>query len=186
MHRYSRGIEDLDEAINLLPGNAAAYVIRGSAYAAMRQYQRSIEDIDQGIKLDPTCFVGFLYRGMTYELKGEQDHALADYSRAIDLSPNPTSADGFTWRAFVYSGKRDYDRAVQDLTRAIELDPKMLADCITAVMFKRGPELLRGLSNIATKRCGHAPMMADFTSAAALPISKWGRLTTPSAISTPY
>ena len=127
MSEYGRAIEDLNEAVNLLPGNAAAYTIRGSVYTDKREYEQAIEDIGQAIKLDPTCSSWILYRGIAHELKGEQDRAIADYTRAIELNPNPTSADGLAWRAHVFRKTRlrpCHSRFYQ----ALQLDPGMLAD----------------------------------------------------------
>jgi len=102
INEFDRAIADFNEAIKLLPGNSAAYAIRGGAYIAKRDYARATEDIDQAIKLDPLCYVGFNSRGLIYDLKGEHDRAIADYNRAIELSPTPRTAEAYVWRSNAY------------------------------------------------------------------------------------
>ena len=50
---YRQAVEVLTKAIELEPADAAIYVNRGAAYAALAQYGLAIADYDQAIELDP-------------------------------------------------------------------------------------------------------------------------------------
>jgi tetratricopeptide (TPR) repeat protein len=66
--------------------------------------------------------ISYYNRGIFWYDKDELDKAIDDYSKAIELSPNYSSA--FNNRGLAWSSKGDLDRAIADYDRAIQIDGK--------------------------------------------------------------
>jgi tetratricopeptide (TPR) repeat protein len=146
---FELAVADFTEAIRLDGKLAAAYMLRGRAYAAgiadvskirdnfsgfdftfhgpitaeqKAVVTRVIADYTRAIRLDPNIAAAYRDRGVMYSsMVGDYDKAIADYNRAIRLDPNDAWA--YTNRGDAYYGKEDYDRAFADYNQAITLDP---------------------------------------------------------------
>jgi tetratricopeptide (TPR) repeat protein len=66
--------------------------------------------------------ISYYNRGIFYYDKDDNDRAIADYTKALELSPNYTSA--FNNRGNAYAAKGELDRAIADYDQAIKIDPK--------------------------------------------------------------
>jgi tetratricopeptide (TPR) repeat protein len=148
---FELAIMDFTEAIRLDDTLAAAYLLRGRAYAAGASYvtgisenfsgfgfistggknitaeqeaafTSAIADYTRAIQLDPNLAAAYRERGRTYGEIGDHDTAVEDLNQAIRL--NPDSVAAYNIRGLAYANKGDYDRAIADYTQAINLDPK--------------------------------------------------------------
>ena len=63
------------EAIQINPGFADAYNLRGWAYKEKDELDRAIADLDEAIRLKPEDALAYNRRGLVYEMKGEIDQA---------------------------------------------------------------------------------------------------------------
>jgi tetratricopeptide (TPR) repeat protein len=91
--------------------------------------------------------ISYYNRGIFWYDKNEIDRAIDDYSKAIELSPNYSSA--FNNRGLAWSRKRDLDRAIADYDRAIEIDGKdPLRWNNRALAWKRKGELDRAIADL--------------------------------------
>jgi tetratricopeptide (TPR) repeat protein len=118
---YQRAIADYDQVINLDPGKAAPYTIRGLAYADAGEYAKAIADYDEAIRLDPKDAWAYSSRGLAYADKGDYEQAIADYDQAILLDPSDASAYSSRGRAYAEQG--NYERSIADFDETIRLDP---------------------------------------------------------------
>ena len=83
--QFQRGIEDLDEAIRLDPGDGGAYNNRGAAYGNLGRFQRAIQDVDEAIRLDPGNGLAYANRAVAHTFLNNGEAAQRDVERAIQL-----------------------------------------------------------------------------------------------------
>jgi tetratricopeptide (TPR) repeat protein len=125
---YDQAFSELTKAIEIDPGFAPAYVIRGMAYEDKDEHDLAIADFTKVIEIKPTDPHAYDSRGMAYGNKGEYDLAIADYSKAIEI--DPTIADSYKGRARAFYHKGEYDKAWKDVYKAQALgqqvDSKLL------------------------------------------------------------
>jgi tetratricopeptide (TPR) repeat protein len=119
--QYDRAIQDYDEAIRLVPDDAAAFDNRGIAYRAKGDDDRAFEDFDQALQLKPDLTAAYNNRGVVHRTKRQFDQAILDHDVAIILYPRYWQAFGN--RGTDYLLKGDYDHAMQDYDEAIKLKP---------------------------------------------------------------
>jgi len=117
---FTAAVRQLDEVIALLPGTAAAYFNRGSAYVGMRQWDHALADFDRALSLDPKLPEAHRVRGNLWLEKGDYDRALADFDAATRQAP--TVAAAWRDRGLTFLWRGEYDRALADLDEAIRLD----------------------------------------------------------------
>src|SRR5215470_6325810 len=67
--------------------SAAAYVLRGTAFAIKSDLARAIADYDAAIGLSPDFVEAYLARGDAYYRTGRLDRSLADFEQALRLHP---------------------------------------------------------------------------------------------------
>ena len=110
------------KAVALDSENVTAYVLRGLAYAALKDYARAIADYDRAIELNPEDATAYYNRGVAYADLKDYARAIADYERAIQL--NPEYATAYNNRGVAYADLKDYARAIADYDRASEMNPQ--------------------------------------------------------------
>jgi tetratricopeptide (TPR) repeat protein len=123
-----RAIADLTKSIELEPGRAEAYNLRGIAFRRVANFPRAIADHSKAIELDPAFARAYRSRGTTYHRQHDYDRALADFDKAIELEPGAML--GYFDRAISYDAKGDTGRAIDDLKQAFKLG---LGDSIEAI-----------------------------------------------------
>ena len=104
------------------PNDAAAYTIRGIAWAEKGEYDKAIADFNKAIRLDPTYARPYYTRGVTWFHKKQFDKAITDLSEAIRLDPKFVAA--YIYRGNIWGFKQDHDKVIADYSDAIRLDPK--------------------------------------------------------------
>jgi len=118
----TRAIELLDKVIELDPGDAEAYSMRGNAYTTgLKQHNRAIQDFNKAIELKPDYTVAYNNRGLAYNSLNENARAIQDFNKAIELDPDDAVAYGS--RGIAYKDLNQNARAIQDYDKSIELDP---------------------------------------------------------------
>ncbi|MBD2437195.1 tetratricopeptide repeat protein [Nostoc sp. FACHB-110] len=122
-NQYLKALEDLTEAIKLVPDEPESLSARGRTYRAMKRYEEALQDFNRAIELNPKYDWAIAYRGRTYRAMKRYEEALQDFNRAIELDPK------YYW-AIVSRGKtyrliERYQEAIQDYNLAIELNPKL-------------------------------------------------------------
>ncbi len=114
-------LEEATKAVELDPGLARAWALRGAASGRSGDWDAAIAHSTRAIELDPALIMAWSNRGTARGCRGDADGAIADLTRAIELDPG----DGRTYanRALARSKKKDWDGVIADATRAIELAP---------------------------------------------------------------
>jgi tetratricopeptide (TPR) repeat protein/tRNA A-37 threonylcarbamoyl transferase component Bud32 len=124
-----RALPELARAIEIDPGFAEAYHMRGVAHQMMGEYQRAEGDYSEAIARKPDLAAAYLDRGRMFlhDLQRD-DEALADLNMAIEIDPG--LAPAYVERARYYMWHGGEERARADAERALELDPN-LAEALT-------------------------------------------------------
>jgi parallel beta-helix repeat protein len=119
---YQAAIEDLTNALQIDPNDAAAYSERGRAYLSTNKYHEAFADFDKAVNLEPKEEVYYYNRGLACESLEEYTQATSDFTKAITLKPD--YAHPYLGRGDVYYKMKRYNDAVKEYTEAIRLDPK--------------------------------------------------------------
>ncbi|MBI3726332.1 protein kinase [bacterium] len=119
---FAGAIEDGSRAIQLEPGNAAAWASRGAARLARKELDGAISDLSRAIDLDAKAARAWSDRSAARIAKKDLEGAIVDASRAIGLSPKLAAA--WANRGTARFLERNVESAVPDFNRAVQLDPK--------------------------------------------------------------
>ena len=111
-----RALEDLDQAIQLYPQNAAAFHDRGLVHDLRGDHGKAIADYSQAVAIDPHLALAYYDRGLTYYTQGNLDQAIADYTTALERDPNLGSA--YSNRAAAYYRQGDVVKSRLDAMKA--------------------------------------------------------------------
>ncbi|MEH1797715.1 MAG: tetratricopeptide repeat protein [Nostoc sp.] len=120
-NQYSKALEDLTQAIKLVPEEVEYLTVRGITYCQMQRYQEALLDFNRVIELNPNYQWAIATRGIAYRLMKRYQEALQDLNRAIQLDPNDQWA--LAHRGVIYCFMQRYPESLQDLNCAIQLDP---------------------------------------------------------------
>ena len=119
---YSKSLDDLTEAINLVPDEVEYLTDRGKTYLWMKYYDKALEDFNRAIEIDSKAASTLANRGRTYYKLNRYDEALEDFNQAIEINPKYDWA--LTMRGRTYRSIKRYDDALRDFDQAIEINPK--------------------------------------------------------------
>lgn len=124
--RYDAAIADLDEAIRVRPGLAAAYGVRGVAYQQKRDLERALADYDTAIRLEPSDAAAYMNRGNLRVEQGRSAEAIPDYERSLELRPQSMLA--LMNLAMAHRSLGDYPKTLARLDHAYRLkkEPRIL------------------------------------------------------------
>jgi tetratricopeptide (TPR) repeat protein len=119
-----QAIEELSLAVEVDPGFAEAYHLRGVVYREVGQLAKAEADLTQAIALAPDLAEAYYARGELYLDLARGEEAVRDLTTAIELQPD--HAEAYLRRAQAcdwYVPGCDDDLVLADLGRAIELAP---------------------------------------------------------------
>jgi tetratricopeptide (TPR) repeat protein len=142
-----RGLQDVQQAIRLEPGNAAWLRARAAIYDDLDETKRALADLDDAIRLEPKNSLNYIQRGALFKSLKEYDKAIADYDTATRLDPKFSVA--FFNRANAYKAQGHLEKAISDYGAAVQIDPDF-----AAAFFNRG--------NAHKARKEYAQAAADF------------------------
>jgi serine protease Do len=108
-----------NQAIQINPGFAAAYSVRGNLRLNQNDLPGAMADFNQALRIDGTLIPAYMGRALTYSELGDKPRAIADYSQAIQLNPNYSLA--YYNRGVVYFNTGSRPQALQDLKQAADL-----------------------------------------------------------------
>lgn len=151
---------DFDEAVQLMPDDAAAVRARGLALADMDKPELALADLNKAIELDPT-------NGPTHEAKAivlarmkKYEEAIAAIDKAAELSPK--SVGPLVQKARIHVQQRKFDAAVEDMTQALKIDPNNVALLLLrAGVYQEQRELKKAMADMdeALKLKPDAPLV---------------------------
>ncbi len=127
-----------NEAIEIYPLYAEAFLYRGLAKTELKKYDEAIKDFNISIEIDPGYSdQAYYFRGLARYLKGDYEGAISDLSLAIRLEPDYAS---FFQRGRCNFELGEFQVALKDFEIALRLEPE----------FKQGI-LYRGKALVETR-----------------------------------
>lgn len=160
--QFEQATLESDRALELDPGNAELFLLKGKLNAVKKNSLAAIEAYDRCIDLKPTMEECYTMKAREYVLTRDYDTAkkiLTGY-----LAKNPNALDTLFFLASLYTEKEsDYPQAVKYLKQALEEDPHHLKSLTTLAQiylkqkeFDKALEVLLQLehtvpSDVATK-----------------------------------
>jgi tetratricopeptide (TPR) repeat protein len=121
MDNYPSAIEDLNEAITMLPTSAKAYLTRGVCFYELKEFEKSNGDLDKSIELDHKNPLAFNYKAAIKYQEQDFQGAMENYSEIIKIDSNNKQA--YTNRGMIRHYLKDYKGAIEDYDKALKLDP---------------------------------------------------------------
>jgi tetratricopeptide (TPR) repeat protein len=80
---------DYNQAININPRYADAYLNRGVLYAGQGKPDLALSDYNQALNINPRDAMAYNNRGNLYKEQGKPDLALSDYNQATLIPETP-------------------------------------------------------------------------------------------------
>lgn len=117
-----RGLEDIEKAVSLEPGNDFILAARSEAWFSKGELDRAMADADRSGKINPKSDNPYLLRGKVWSERGDIDRSIREISEAIRL--NPKGDFSYNARALQWQTKGDYDKALADFDQAVRLSPR--------------------------------------------------------------
>ncbi len=116
---------DATKAIELEPGLALAWRVRGHVRGCKGDWDGTIADETRAVELDPRLALAWSDRAGAHGGKHEWAEEIADATRALELNPRISAA--WTERGAARLESGDLEGAVADATNALALDPRLAA-----------------------------------------------------------
>lgn len=115
---YQAAIENYNQALQITPSLAEAYLGRGLAKRRLGDNQGAIDDYTRVIQLQPNNALAYHNRGVVRAVLGQHQQALTDYTQAILINQNDATAYLNRGRSrFAVGDKmgaiKDYDQSLQ-------------------------------------------------------------------------
>ncbi|MCO5166160.1 MAG: protein kinase [Planctomycetes bacterium] len=119
----------LDRALELDPGLALAWALRGDAQAARGEPELAYRDYAQALGLDPARKETWLERAILHAALGESHRAEHDLTEALALDPGWAEA---YWRRAAARGEQgELEEALRDADNALRLEPRSVDALLT-------------------------------------------------------
>ena len=115
-------LADYDRALQLDPGFAQGYSLRGALLSRQGKNDRALSDFESVVRLRPEDPGGYKDRGGVLVRLGHPQRAIDDLNKSIALDPSRATA--YLNRGAAYNNLGQYERAIDDLNKAISLEPR--------------------------------------------------------------
>ena len=116
-----KALQDCDEAIQLDPTNAGAYVDRALVLTKESRREEAIADYNEAIRIKPQQWQAYFNRAADFRDEGELTKAIADLTEVTKL--NPKFVGSYVNRGSIYVRQGKVDEAIDDYNAALQLDP---------------------------------------------------------------
>jgi len=110
-----------NQAIQLNPNYADAYVNRGNAHSNLGDKQGAIADYNQALRINPNFVKAYNNRGVARDELGDKQGAIADYNQALQINPN--DAEVYNNRGAARYELGDKQGAIADYNQALRINP---------------------------------------------------------------
>jgi tetratricopeptide (TPR) repeat protein len=116
-----RALRDYDQAIELDPGKAGAYVDRALVLARKGETEAAMNDYAKALSLNPQQWEAFFNRAAELKEHGKLDEALVDLNEVARI--NPKFVGTYVNRGNIYVQQGKLDEAIGDYNTALQLEP---------------------------------------------------------------
>ena len=126
-------IQDLDNALELDPGNSIAYADRGYIYRRNGRIEEALEHFTNAIKLKPDNAWYYMGRADVHAERGDIENQLLDLNRAISL--DHLNRFAFSDRVNVYKKLEMWDKVISDYNTLRIISPDVFTEITNFVRF---------------------------------------------------
>ena len=120
--KYVEAISIFDEAIEIDPQYARAWVYKGSALDELGKHEEAIKAYDKAIEIDPQYELPWNNKGIALEELEQFDDALIAYNEAIKLDPE--DANAWFRNGYVLGKLGELNESIKAYDKTIEIDPE--------------------------------------------------------------
>ena len=125
MGNLAAAAADLEQALAIVPGDAASWMVLGIVRSDLRELPAAITAFAQAVKHDPGLARGWNNLGNAQWQHGDVEDAIISFERAIAIQPDYALAHGNLGSALRSVGRRrDSERA---LVQALRLEPNLVS-----------------------------------------------------------
>lgn len=118
LYNYEGAIEDLDRAIEILPSNATAYILRGAAKFNLDDFEGAIADYNRAMQIDRR------YGGDAGLRVSDHRGVISEKNRSVVIQPE--FAIACFNRGMAHDALKNFTEAIEDFTMALEIDPGLV------------------------------------------------------------
>lgn len=119
--KFELALKDVNEALELRPKSAYAYVLRGAVYAHQGRHEKAVADFIECNKIDPLIPEAYLNRSGILWSNHKRDEALEVLNSAVKRGVK--SPEIIRLQAVWHRAIRETDKVFSDLLAKIEADP---------------------------------------------------------------
>jgi tetratricopeptide (TPR) repeat protein len=143
----AKRLADLDEAIQVAPGDAAVYRARGIVRAEMNKLAAALDDLNKSIALDPAQPLSYQLKALILAKQQKLDEALDVLEKARSLLPR--NADLPLTKAQILRSRADYPAALQELDRVAAINGDNLEMLLArAAVYKELSQTAKALDDV--------------------------------------
>jgi tetratricopeptide (TPR) repeat protein len=85
LQKYELALSDYNNAIDINPNDATAYLGRGVLYSDLRKYDLALSDFSKAIEINPNLAQAYLGRSILYAILGQPEKVKIDLQQAAIL-----------------------------------------------------------------------------------------------------
>jgi tetratricopeptide (TPR) repeat protein len=142
-------LADYNEALKLVPDNAAALRARGLLFMQQNKHAKAVADFKRAIELEPEHAKTHEALAIGLLINEDVDKAKASLDEAIKLAPK--SATAYAYRARVLLVQQKFDDALTDINRALKMVPDSIGWLLLrSEIFEKSEQFDNALADIET------------------------------------
>ena len=119
-----RALEDLDEAIRLVPGNNNFQIARAVLLRTHSKSEEALNVVAEILEQTPDDANAVILQGEIFRQLGRAEEALASFDQATALAPRAPGP--YQQRGEIYLTQQAFDEAAKQFTKVLELQPGVL------------------------------------------------------------
>ena len=121
-------LEQAEDAINVFPGAAEPYKIRGKVYGKREDHQKAFENFRLATMIDPSNTEVRTDFALAYEKLGDLKGAIKQYIKIINIDPQEPK--GYFQLARAYALDKQYENSIKTLNQAHRMDSSAVRDLL--------------------------------------------------------
>jgi tetratricopeptide (TPR) repeat protein len=121
LKRYKEALEAYNQAIELKPEYAEAFLGQGNSFLELKRYEEAVEAYDKAIQLQPNYVEAWNGRGKGLDFLQRYESAINAFDAAIKIQPN--SLEAWTNKGNLQIQLQQYSEAISSFDKAVKIKP---------------------------------------------------------------